>query len=537
MRPARRLRAPALVLAALVFLLVLVAPNTPSDLTPWAVVRLPLELPVLLLVLAALPGRSVGTRLLRAALVAALVLITVLKLADLGTFTAFARPFNPAVDLHLVEAGIRLAISAAGLPLVLLATAFAVLAIGGLTAVLWWASGCWAGLAAGRIALMAACLAVLVVAADIAGVLPDRMPFKAYAIRVMADHIDTYAETRADLVRFRVAAASDPFAGANGLFDRLDGRDVFIVFIESYGRSSFDNPLYAPTHRATLRAAEPRLTAAGLAMRSGWLTSPVEGGQSWLAHSTLESGLTISNQTRYRALLASRRESLYDLAAASGFRTAAIMPGITMAWPEGPAQGFETILAAADLGYRGQPFNFVTMPDQYTLAAFDRLIPRGPNAGPLFAQIVLLSSHAPWVPVPQLIPWSDVGEGTVFDRWATTGDTPETVWRDHDRVREQYRQAIDYSLQVILSYAERQSGRPPLMVILGDHQPAPFVAGIDSRDVPVHLIGPLDLVADFDDWGWTVGLLPAGNAPVWPMSEFRDRFIRALSTTAPVAAN
>ncbi len=536
MSPAQRASAPALILAALVFHLALIAPNAPAGLTVWSVVRLPLELPAILLILAALPRHSMGTRLLRAALVAAVVLVALLKLADFGTFVAFARPFNPAVDLHLVEAAIRLSISTVGLPLVLLAIASGMLAVAGLAAALWWASGCWTGLAAGPITLAAACLAVLVVAAQMAGALPVRLPLNATATRLIADHVATYAETRADLVRFRAAAASDPFAGASGLFDRLAGRDVLIVFIESYGRSSFDNPLYAPTHRATLSAAEPRLAAAGLAMRSAWLTSPVEGGQSWLAHSTLSSGLTISSQARYRALLASGRESLYQLAAASGFRTAAIMPGITMAWPEGPIQGFGTILAAADLGYRGQPFNFVTMPDQFTLAAFDRLVPRGPEAGPLFAEIVLLSSHAPWVPVPRIIPWSDVGDGTVFDRWATTGDAPEVVWRDHDRVRDQYRQAIDYALQVILSYAGRQSGRPPLMVILGDHQPAPFVAGIDSRDVPVHLIGPPDLVADFDDWGWTTGLLPADNAPVWPMSEFRDRFIRALSSDAPAAA-
>ncbi|HWJ74264.1 MAG TPA: sulfatase-like hydrolase/transferase [Kaistia sp.] len=532
MTSARRPGAFALVLAALVFHLVLVAPNAPAGLGFESVLRLPLELPAILLMLAALPRRSIGTRVLRAVLVVTLIVVTVLKLADFGTFTAFARPFNPAVDLHLVEAGIRLAISTLGTPLVLLILGGVLLAVAGIAGALWWASGQWAGLAPRRITLAAASLAVLVVAAEAANRLPVHLPLQASTTRLAVRHVETYAATRADLVRFRAAAASDPFAGAKGLFDRLGGRDVLIVFIESYGRSSFDNPLYAPTHRATLRAAEPRLAAAGLAMRSGWLTSPVEGGQSWLAHSTLESGLTISNQTRYRALLASRRASLYHLAAASGFRTAAIMPGITMAWPEGPVQGFETILAAGELGYRGQPFNFVTMPDQYTLAAFDRLVPRGPQAGPLFAQIVLLSSHAPWVPVPQLIPWSDVGDGSIFDRWATTGDPPETVWRDQDRVRDQYRQAIDYSLQAILSFAERQSGRPPLMVILGDHQPAPFVAGIDSHDVPVHLIGPPDIVAAFDDWGWTVGLLPADDAPVWPMSEFRNRFIRALSTDA-----
>jgi len=534
--PGRRSLA-ALVLAALIFQFVLIAPNTPGGLTWATLLRLPLELPAILLVLAALPRHSVATTLLRTALVAALVLVTLLRLADIGTALAFARPFNPAVDLHLVEAGIRLGFATLGAPLALLVLVAAALAIVGLAAALWCASGCWAGLFPSRLTLAAAGLAVVALGAAVADALPLRPPLAVGTSRLVADRLETYAATRADLARFRAETARDPFTGATGLFDRLAGRDALIVFIESYGRASFDNPLYAPTHLATLRAAEPRLAAAGLAMRSGWLTSPVEGGQSWLAHATLESGLTISSQTRYRALLASRRATLYDLAARSGFRTAAVMPGITMAWPEGPEQGFETILASADLGYRGKPFNFVTMPDQFTLAAFDRLVPRGPSEGPLVAQIVLLSSHAPWVPVPELIPWSEVGDGTVFGRWALSGDPPEIVWRDHDRVRDQYRQALDYSLQTILSYAERQSERPPLMVVLGDHQPAPFVAGIESRDVPVHLIGPPDLVSLFDGWNWTAGLVPDDHIPPAPMSDFRDRFIRALSTSAPQPGN
>ncbi|MBN2740949.1 MAG: sulfatase [Rhodobacteraceae bacterium] len=524
-------RTACLIAAAVILDLVLVMPNQAKGLVAGAVLRLPLELPVILLGLAALPrGLALG-KVIRAVLVAALVAMLALKLADIGTFIAFARPFNPAVDLFMIEAGTRLGISTIGLPLVILAALGGALALAALIMALWWASGQWVGVARGRIArpltAVAAALGVLAVGAQVSNTLP--LPWHATTSYLAQAHWRSYIQTRADLKRFRAAATSDSFSGSAGLFDRLAGRDVLIVFIESYGRSSFDAPLYAPTHVATLENAEPQLVAAGLAMRSGWLTSPTAGGQSWLAHSTLESGLTISDQTRYRALLASPRRTLFHLAAAAGLRTAAVMPGITLGWPEGPMQGFQTILAAKDLGYQGQPFNFVTMPDQYTLSAFDRLVARGPQAGPLFAQIVLLSSHAPWVPVPEMIDWDQVGDGRVFDHWALSGDPPKVVWRDHDRVRDQYRQAIDYSLQAILSYAERHADKPPLMVILGDHQPAPFVAQNDSRDVPVHLIGPPDLIADFDAWGWTPGLVPNEATPVWPMRDFRDRFIKALS--------
>ena len=529
-------RAAVLALSALLFQLVLAAPGLPAGFNPAGLIRLPLELPIILLVLGALPASGMVPTIGRAVLVAALMLVVATMIADRGMALAFARPFNAATDFPFVTAGVLLAARTIGWPATIVALAAAFAALAGLAYLLWRATGAWAGLAPRAATRAAATLGTLMLVADLAGLLPVHLPVQPLASRLIADHTATAMATRADLARFRIGAATDPFADASGLFDRLAGRDVLIVFVESYGRASMDNPLYAPTHRATLEAAMPRLSAAGLAMRSGWLTSPVEGGQSWLAHATLESGLTISSQTRYRALLGSGRASLYHLAAAAGYRTAAVMPGITMAWPEGPVQGFGTILAAADLGYRGKPFNFVTMPDQYTLAAFDRLVPRGPAAGPLFAQIVLLSSHAPWLPVPKMVPWEAVGDGTIFDQWATSGDAPEVVWRDADRVRDQYRQAIDYALQAVLSYAERSSDRPPLMVILGDHQAAPFVSEIPSRDVPVHLIGPPDLVADFDDWGWTPGLVPGETLPAWPMSAFRDRFIRALSSHPPATS-
>jgi hypothetical protein len=283
-------------------------------------------------------------------------------------------------------------------------------------------------------------------------------------------------------------------------------------------------------HRVTLERSTERLAALGLAMRSGFVAAPTRGGQSWLSHATLANGLWIDDQTRYGAVLASGRETLFHIAARSGFRTAAVMPAITLDWPESARMGFGTVLAAKDLGYRGQPFNWVTMPDQFTLAALDRLLRTGAQDAPLFAQVALVSSHAPWVPVPSLLDWDSLGDGTVFDAVATSGDPPEVVWRDGDRVRAQYRLAIDYALSTVFDYAARHAGDPPLMLVLGDHQAAGFVALDERPDVPVHLIGPTHLVERAADWGWTPGLVPEATVPVRPMAELRDLFIRTFST-------
>ena len=71
--------------------------------------------------------------------------------------------------------------------------------------------------------------------------------------------------------------------------------------------------------------------------------------------------------------------------------------------------------------------------------------------------------------------------------------------------------------------------------MLGDHQPAAFVSEDPvSHDVPVHLIGAPETLARLDGWGWTPGLIPAADAPVWGMDAFRDRFLAAFGP-APAA--
>jgi len=538
-------RLAGLAVAAFLLHLVVIQPNHPNAMTWGALTLVPLELPVILFLLLAWPGRA---RILRAVLVALLTLVVLLKAADYANFIAYNRVFNPATDMGLIRAAYELGTGALGPVLGNLAALGALLAPVAIAAALWWATGRWVRLQppAGWWAVWRGGFGVLTIVAaglmvaQIGAVkgqwsLPYTSPGAAFTARLAFDRVGLYRITQAERAEFTRAAENDAFAAASPLFDRLGGSDVVFIFIESYGRASFDNPLYIDTHQATLEAAQAELDAIdGIAMRSGWMTAPMIGGQSWLAHASIASGMWISNQIRYRALLASPRKTLFELATEAGYHTATVVPAITRDWPEGPRIGFETILAKDDLGYEGLPFNWVTMPDQFTLTAYDRLLAQAPRDGrPLFAEISLISSHAPWVPVPELIDWDDVGDGTVFNEIAQSDDPPSVVWRDHDRVRDQYRKAVDYALQTTFSYVERQREDMPLFIILGDHQPAEFVSGGPSFDVPVHVVGPDHLVAMIGHWGWTPGLLPDEALPEWSMDLFRDRFLRAYSTGVP----
>ena len=58
---------------------------------------------------------------------------------------------------------------------------------------------------------------------------------------------------------------------------------------------------------------------------------------------------------------------------------------------------------------RGPRFGWFDIPDQYTLRRF-AAHELTPGHAPLFAQIVLVSSHTPFAPVPPyLADWSDAG--------------------------------------------------------------------------------------------------------------------------------
>ncbi len=496
--------------------------------------RAPLELPLLVLLLLAARGRwFAAARWATTALFAGLVL---LKAADLGAFAAFGRSFNPAVDLPLVAAGWNLLSGTIGTVAAFAAVAGIVLLWVGLAGLLFHALGAFArlGLPHRRrlrqagIGLAALLLVVLTAGAA----LQTPVPVQATTGPFLLDHARAMVRSLEDRTRFAAIIADDPIAtlGPAPLFEALRGKDVVVVFVESYGRSVLEDPRYSEATTARLTGLEDNLAARGFVMASGWLASPTVGGQSWLAHGALLSGLPTTDGQRYAMMIDSPRPTLNRLFAQAGWRTLAVMPGITMAWPEAAYFGYREVYAARDLGYRGLPFGWVTMPDQYTLSAFESRRGARPRE-PVMAEIALLSSHAPWTPIADILPWETIGDGSGFTAEQRRGDTPERVWRDPETVRTAYAASIDYTLATLGGFIERHGGNT-VFVILGDHQPAAIVTGPGaSRDVPVHIVADDPAVIKrIRSWNWTPGLRPAGNAPVWPMEGFRERFVRSFGS-------
>src|SRR5690606_32617333 len=159
-------------------------------------------------------------------------------------------------------------------------------------------------------------------------------------------------------------------------------------------------------------------------------------------------------------------------------------------------------------------------------SAFERLArqPARAQGRPVMAEIALISSHAPWTPVPRLVDWSAVGDGTIFNAQAESGDPPRVVWADHERVRRQYIATIDYVLETLGDYIPR-FGEDAVFVILGDHQPAALVTGREaSRAVPIHIVSrDAAMIGDFLAEGFAPGMTPSAQGPEPPMDAMRER--------------
>lgn len=526
--------------AALVFL-ALITPDQitrlpPEDNEAAAFLRIPVEglLGVALLLL--LPGRA--RRVAALIIGAALGLLTVMKIINMGFFAALARPFNPVLDFSLADDAVSFLTDSIGRPgaivVVVGIVAFAI----ALPVAMTWAVVRLSGsmmrrrTAVGRTA--AALTAAWVTCAVFGAQLVPGIPVAARSAADLAYdtglQVPTYLQ---DKRAFAAEASLDAYRDTPGseLLTGLRGKDVIISFVESYGRVAIDDPTIGPPVHAALDAGTKSLAAAGFTARSGFLTSPTAGGGSWLAHATFLSGLKIDNEQRYRSLVASDRQTLTGAFGRAGWRTVGVEPGVSFAWPEGQFYGYDKIYDAHTLGYRGPHFSWATMPDQFTLEAFQRLENSKPHA-PMLAEITLLSSHTPWAPLPRLLDWNEIGDGSIYHAIAKQGESPKEVWRDTDRVRTEYRHSIEYTLGSLISFVQTYGDDNLVLIMLGDHQPAPIVAGDNaSHDVPVTILSHDPTVFDrIADWGWTPGLRPDSKAPVWPMGDFRDRFLTAFGS-------
>jgi phosphatidylglycerophosphate synthase len=437
-RRARKNAAVALtILAALLVWAVLVAPDQPKYLTLSGFLRIPLEGLVLIAVALVLP--AIPRRILAVIAGLALALVVLLKVLNFGFFTTFNRPFDPIGDTSSVGIGIEtlrelvgraeadLILVGIGVGVVVLVAVLilsmlrltrvvadnrrpALQAIGGVGAV--WAL-CWVfGAQLVSHTPIASALAAGVVVDGVKAVQADIHDQSVFAGEIKHDSLTN--------------------TPTDQLLTGLRGKDVLLVFVEAYGQQAVQGRSFSPAVDAALTKGDNHLASAGFSARSSFLTSSTYGGISWLAHSTLQSGVWVNSQRRYNQLMGTNR---------------------------------------------------------FTLS------------------------------------------GSVFNRVPSDHETG-AFWSNPPRVQAAYGRSIVYSLNTLISFVKHLNDKKLVMVMVGDHQPLPIVSGHNSNhDVPISIIAhDPKVLTQIGSWGWGAGLRPKRNAPVWPMSAFRNHFLGAFDS-------
>jgi hypothetical protein len=307
--------------------------------------------------------------------------------------------------------------------------------------------------------------------------------------------------------------------------------NVYVFFVESYGRVLASDPSTTDDWRSALGAMERDLAADGYAFASAFASAPVSGGRSWLAHASIFSGVHIGFQALYQSLFPDGRARVPQLPGflhQQGYRTVLLAPADRErpgVHAENP-YGYDETIRYLQLSYRGPSFGWGRVPDQYSLAyAQDHVFVRRDR--PLFFVFTMVSSHALWNEVPELV--SDARDPHAYERMKLRVQTGAPArseghgmlidqTRRYSRKsgpagpaastapRRAYARSILYDLE-LLRRALHELHDDDLILVLGDHQPPLVTSEHDDFAAPVHIFArDPALLAEALAHGFTPGL-------------------------------
>jgi hypothetical protein len=202
----------------------------------------------------------------------------------------------------------------------------------------------------------------------------------------------------------------------------------------------------------------------GRSIVSGFVESPTFGGGSWLAHISFLTGLEIRDDESNMRLMTQQRETILTTFRGKGYKTIAVMPGMSQPWPEGSFYGFTDIYDYFRLDYKGPSFGWWDMPDQFTLAKLDEQELSREGRPPLFVFYPTVSTHTPFTPLAPYQPdWHKMLTPKPFtDEELDKAYVGEPDYMD---LGPAYVDSVSYAYQTFAGYVRQRSGR-------GQHIPA-----------------------------------------------------------------
>lgn len=328
-----------------------------------------------------------------------------------------------------------------------------------------------------------------------------QLPAKALAANLRAS-----LKRRDELAVLRDGGVDDRYRLA--LRARLDRKPrVYLLMLEAYGQRLVTDPeLSQPYARLTERVTS-ELAARGFEARSAFSRAPVYGGRSWLSVATVQTGVFIDAASIHdeMAAHATKLATLTEFFRANGYSTYALVPGNYVKGMADPYRR-DVVLDYLNLGYMGQHYGYVGVPDQYSLRTYrSRVLDQATR--PFFAFYLSISTHHPF---PE-IPFEGGGE------WGPIAGTEAIVSPMH----RPYFRSVEYQWRTLLEFMTAEASDDAVFFLVGDHQPllertmddVRELTELQSSNTPVHVISRNKaFVARFEKYGFAPGLFAAPGA-------------------------
>lgn len=318
----------------------------------------------------------------------------------------------------------------------------------------------------------------------------------------------------------------------------LHGSDVLLLFAESYGACTLDDPAQARVLAPARERLAQQIQASGRGVVSARLVSPTFGGSSWLAHAAVLAGVDTRDPGDYERLLASQRPSLVQHFKQQGWRTVNWMPGLQKPWLEGRFWGFDRYGDAGSIGYQGLSWGHWRVPDQAALSLLhaQELAKPLQHRQPRFVVMATLASHMPFIPLPPLLPdLARAGDAQAYTPQQLDAAQRVPGTSRHDSGTQAYLDSLRYTFEWLGGYLGKEAPQQLVTVLIGDHQPWAVVSGSDaSWEVPVHIIShDTALLERLVARGFVRGLVPPPDATPRAMHELTPLLLDVFD--APVA--
>lgn len=334
-----------------------------------------------------------------------------------------------------------------------------------------------------------------------------------------ADNLARSSEMRAEMEKLASEPSSISPREALAEVELGQKPDVYILVIESYGSILQDSPQLSDMFLSDMATVSEKLTEFGYRSYSNRSRSPVVGGLSWQATSTILSGIPIRNQHIYSKLSDNGAYGLPRFMDDHGYQTWTIQPGFRTrpGRPVSNPWGYQNTLYFKDLEYEGRRWGWGVVPDQYALGfALEKI---GSHEGrPRLVVFTGVSTHVPWDNIPKFQDdWKVLGKPD-----SSTENRVGILSKVLNKLKSRqsscvsfdcYRSAMREQWLVLVDFIEKVKSPNALFVVLGDHQPP--VLPTDNADVPIHFIARgVEGLERLESLGFVNGLNPVAGRSV-----------------------